>query len=1315
MFSIDDWERKFPSTILSRGKAYFRQGKVKGYKEEGQFITAKVLGSAVYQVKLGVLDTTVLPGCTCPYFQDHDYCKHVAAVLYYREDLKKNADKENSANPAASAAAGKAAANTAPGKTAGRTAAKTARNTAKKSATLPAPKPKKVPLTGLFNQTYDMSDIYYNIRSVLGDIKVWNTDLDKAEELAERSCIILRPEDVEQGHAYDFQDLQAKSTFWAYFTADETYREQVQKEEDRKHEEKIARMKKRYRWYYGEEKEPRYKRIRSRHRIPFGKDIVIAGNADHIPEIACGLCGGPDENDTSPEASLCIHVLAALRQLDEYLYRFNPGDATDFRGASLLESLKPAASSGEEAEAAEWDKSAVIQLEPRISLDGPSPELSFKIGAGKMYILKDMRELVKACAGEKQFTLGKNNILDFSKQTFAAGSEPFYQLIEEETSAFESMKQRLENSYYYTDLKMKADIRLEGARLDEVFDLLLSCSDRGIEVKTSGYGSKSDRLRVGEKKHTFTLTVTPEFRQDTFDGIRLQADFTSLLKGKRNYYVLDRKNLRLDRIETVRGNRNLSELVRLSGDIRHLNVIIGRKNLSRFFYRTLPELEKDPIFRVEIRDEEEIRKYLFPKPEFTFYLDAVDYAAECRATASYGDRKTELKPVSWQELPLPRWRNPDMESEALQAVEEYFPEFEPEVSVYRTDGSDDQMFELLENGVDHLLSLGEVHTTDAFRRLHVRRKPPVKIGVSIQGNLLDLKIETEDVSPEELQDLLAGYRRKKKYHRLKNGSFVSLTGNEGLEALENIIETMGMSPKDLTNGDMKLPLYRALYLNQMLESHDEIACDRQKSFRKLIRDFHSIKDSDYDVPERLQSIMRGYQITANKWLRTLSQAGFGGILADDMGLGKTLEVISVFAALKEEGALAGTASLIVCPASLVYNWQEEFRKFAPEISVTVLAGTAKVRETLLEQQWEHTEVFVTSYDLLKRDIKLYEEKEFLYEILDEAQYIKNPKSAAAKSVKIISSRERIALTGTPIENQLSDLWSIFDFLMPGFLYDYDRFRSELETPIVKNNDQEAGEKLKNMVSPFILRRLKGDVLKDLPEKLEEIRFAKFEKPQQKLYDAQVQHMKNFIATADDSEKIKILAEITKVRQICCDPELLFENYKGSSAKREAALELIQSAIDGGHKILLFSQFTSMLELLEEDLKKEKIPYYKITGATEKTERLRLVHDFNKDDTPLFLISLKAGGTGLNLTGADVVIHYDPWWNLAAQNQATDRAHRIGQKNKVNVYKLIAKGTIEEKIVELQEAKKDLADAVIGGEGPSLASMSREELLQLFGD
>ena len=364
------------------------------------------------------------------------------------------------------------------------------------------------------------------------------------------------------------------------------------------------------------------------------------------------------------------------------------------------------------------------------------------------------------------------------------------------------------------------------------------------------------------------------------------------------------------------------------------------------------------------------------------------------------------------------------------------------------------------------------------------------------------------------------------------------------------------------------------------------------------------------------------------------------------------------------------------------------------------------------------EILITSYDLLKRDAEVYQKFVFAIQVIDEAQYIKNPSTQAAKGVKKITAAFKLALTGTPIENRLSELWSIFDYLMPGFLYTYQKFREEIELPIAVNQDANKMERLQRMIRPFILRRLKGDVLKDLPEKIEENVFARLDGEQMQLYDAYATRMKEMLSQQNEKEfhkgRMQILSELTKLRQLCCDPGLLLEDYHGESAKTDMCMELIVNAVGAGHKILLFSQFTSMLDRLTERLKKEGIDYYLLTGSVNKEKRMQMVESFNNDDVPVFCISLKAGGTGLNLTSADIVIHYDPWWNVAVQNQATDRAHRIGQKHVVTVYKLVAEGTIEEKIIDIQERKKKLAEQVLEGEGMDSASFTKEEILELLG-
>lgn len=434
-----------------------------------------------------------------------------------------------------------------------------------------------------------------------------------------------------------------------------------------------------------------------------------------------------------------------------------------------------------------------------------------------------------------------------------------------------------------------------------------------------------------------------------------------------------------------------------------------------------------------------------------------------------------------------------------------------------------------------------------------------------------------------------------------------------------------------------------------------------------------------------------------------------------MGLGKTLQVIAFLLSEKIENA-DEKISLIVCPASLVYNWKNEIEKFAPELNAKIITGNANDRRELIADRAGY-DVMITSYDLLKRDIDEYENIDFFCQVIDEAQYIKNHTTQVSRAVKDICAGFKLALTGTPVENRLSELHSIFEYLMPGFLYSYKRFRNEIEVPVVQENDENVMKRLQKIIGPFVLRRLKKDVLKELPDKLEKCMYIQMDDEQQRLYDAHAKRLKMQLENSTDSEfisgKLQVLSELTKLRQICCNPLLLYDDYKGGAAKLEVCLDMINEAVENGHKILLFSQFTTMFAYIQEGLDKRGIKYYTLTGTTKKEKRIELVGRFNTDDVPVFCISLKAGGTGLNLTAADIVIHYDPWWNIAVENQATDRAHRIGQKNVVNVYKLITKGTIEENIIRLQDKKRELADNILGGESGMSGNFSREELIEIL--
>lgn len=625
---------------------------------------------------------------------------------------------------------------------------------------------------------------------------------------------------------------------------------------------------------------------------------------------------------------------------------------------------------------------------------------------------------------------------------------------------------------------------------------------------------------------------------------------------------------------------------------------------------------------------------------------------------------------------------------------------------------EDTLYRLCSEGLDRLMGNMEIFASERFKNFRIRPAARPVIGIKPESSLLQLEITEENYSAEELLELLNAYRSGVKYHRLKDGSFAEI--DSGISELAELTNSLNITDKTFLKERISIPAYRMLYLDNLAGDTEALRIKRNKQFRTRVEEYRHMADDaeNLHAPEHLDNIMRDYQKYGFRWLRTIANYKFGGVLADDMGLGKTLQAISLMADAKINSTEHRT-NLVVCPASLTINWESEIKKFAPELSAAVVNGTANERKAVISET-EKYDVIITSYSIISRDIAEYDGKHFYMQFIDEAQYIKNHSTQAAKAVKGIDSEVRYALTGTPVENSLAELWSIFDYIMPGYLFGYTSFKKSFETPIVKNKDSEAVVSLQKIVSPFILRRMKKEVLTELPEKTETILYSDMSTEQSKLYSANVLSIKNTLReSADEQEKLKILAMLTRLRQICCDPSIAFDDYEGGSGKLDLCCELVEECVNSGHKLLIFSQFTTMLDRIAERLNEMKISFFMLTGSTKPRERLNMVNKFNKDDTNVFLISLKAGGTGLNLTGADIVIHYDPWWNVSAENQASDRVYRIGQKRNVQIYKLITRGTIEEKICDLQKNKAELAELAVSGEG-NIMRMSTDDIMSILG-
>ncbi|MGM9534408.1 MAG: SNF2-related protein [Intestinibacter sp.] len=575
--------------------------------------------------------------------------------------------------------------------------------------------------------------------------------------------------------------------------------------------------------------------------------------------------------------------------------------------------------------------------------------------------------------------------------------------------------------------------------------------------------------------------------------------------------------------------------------------------------------------------------------------------------------------------------------------------------------------------------------------------PLVRFNISQSRNSnLGADLEIEGIDKSEYYKIFKSYKENYKYHLMPDGSYLDLRDND-LEKIFKLIDVLDLYV-DLEK--IKIPNNKSMFLESMLEDLDFVS--GKKYVDNVIKRYDKL-NKNMEIPKNLNATLRDYQVEGFEFFKTLANYGFGGILADEMGLGKTVQTLAFL--LSEQNK----KSMVVTPTALIYNWKSEFERFAPDIKVALIYGSREKRKKILENRQDY-DVILTTYGTYKNDIKEYENIEFDYLVIDEAQNIKNPSSETTKSIKKIKAKSKFALTGTPIENNLVELWSIFDFVMPGYLYTKSKFEK------IFVNDDKNIEALKNMIKPFILRRRKKDVIDELPDKIEQKFYVELDREHKKVYKAFVALLKKQILE-NNADNMTLFANLTKLRMLSISPEVVVKNYRGKNSKLEMLVKIIKSSKN--RKILVFSQFTKILELISNRLKKENISFSYLDGKTDAKRRLELVEDFNNDESKkVFLNSLKAGGTGLNLTSASMVIHFDPWFNPAVEDQASDRAHRIGQKNIVDVIKLVSKGTVEEKVVAINECKKELADDIINTNlenNESIKKLSREEIIDLFGN
>lgn len=927
------------------------------------------------------------------------------------------------------------------------------------------------------------------------------------------------------------------------------------------------------------------------------------------------------------------------------------------------------------------------EIKPVIQQTFEDVTLGFRIGSDKFYVIKDLKKFKQNMLDNETVEYGKSFTFTHSFARLNRQSRALASFI------LSHVSDEPDKMYYLASPQKQ--LNADGYLLDDFFAIY---TEDTILFDNKGVPHEYNVRRENPKISIRLINSTADSYK-----LKLDDDIAILGTGMLCYMVSEDNIYVCDKAFTSSAAALVELLCR-----RKSGVNISHNDIKTFYGTVIqPALEY-----ISLEAAVDIEQ-LAPVPlESKLYLDMPqDNVVTAELKFCYGDE------VHAAFQPALISRSPDLKGEvrAQRLLSRFFSDIDEVEGIARINGNEAELFTLIDRGIDTLSEHMTIYATDRFKTLKVRPQVKMSIGVRIESDLLHLDIDVEDFDINELVEIIASCREGNEYHKLADGSFVKLT-DTSVSELSEIADTLNLSDKDLLEKSVIMPRYRMLYLDSVLKQNKQIRFERDKAFRKTVRELKSVTDSDLVIPRSLEHTLRGYQVTGYRWMKTISAYGFGGILADDMGLGKTLETIAFLLSEKEDNG--SCKALVVCPSSLVLNWENEFKRWAPSLTTAVVMGNAAEREEIIAAG--NPDVFITSYDLLKRDILHYDGISFRFEIIDEAQYIKNHTTQNSKAVKVVKSDIRFALTGTPVENNLAELWSVFDYLMPGYLYNYNKFRDKFEIPVIRENDEKALESLRRLALPFILRRMKKDVLKELPEKTETVLYAAFDEEQRRLYDATAMQMRSDIRkrmaeNGEENNRFEILAMLTKLRQICCAPTLAVKKKQEiiPSAKLEMCMELTQNCVESGHRVLIFSQFTSMLDIIAENLEEMGIAYYTITGKTKSKERIHLVNSFNRNDTPVFLISLRAGGTGLNLTGADVVIHFDPWWNMSAQNQATDRAYRIGQLNRVQVYKLIAKDTIEEKIVELQGEKNRLAESVIKDGDGGIMRMSPAELLEML--
>ena len=911
-----------------------------------------------------------------------------------------------------------------------------------------------------------------------------------------------------------------------------------------------------------------------------------------------------------------------------------------------------------------------LTLEPSLFIEADGISMGLRMGEGRLYVVRHLPSFLRALSRDERIQIAPGLSLTPGFPAFSPQDGAFLHILLAYMQSLEQANMQL-SPQQARKLHLPQEVAL--AILEKLSDMRFRLSAQG-------------RTRIQQGIQTTALPAV-FYVSGGARGIKIKADVEpgcqAALPGGR--YLMLAGQL----VKVQEEDARLTALLMRSDDRRFT---FPRNQLSRVTGELLPTLMR----RHAVVLEEALERKMIRLPlKARIYLDKVGDDIAAKVNFIYGD--TVLNPFSLdKEEPALLLHDAMGERRVLEAMGDAG--FRVRKGYVYVAG-EESVYQFLTQGVQALSQQAELFLSADFKRMSPRT-PSLRAALSGVNGRLELKLYDDETPIEELAAILSAIRSRKQYFRYKDGSFISLNNTEAWQSLAQA--ALEAAHEDSALCDLKP--YRAAYLQALMQSNT-LPVDIDQAAQQMA--------SPPILP--LESPVTGlhpYQQRGFEWLIQLRQLGMGGILADEMGLGKTVQTI---AAIRHsvEREQERRPSIIVMPTSLLYNWQSEFKRFAPDVKVRIVAGGRSKRQLLLEDfmKPDAPDVLLTSYPLIRQDIDLLREIPFRYAVLDEAQFIKNTLSLSARAVKRLQAQTRLALSGTPMENNVAELFSLFDFVLPGYLPKAREFLRRYDGG--RNADD-----LMARIRPFLMRRLKKDVMSQLPPKIESLIPVTMPSDQRKVYNAVLAQKRLRLEGLMEHSQLsfgraQVLQALMELRQICCHPSLVLPHYTGESGKLTLLMDILPEALADGHRVLIFSQFTQMLKILRRSLNQEGIQTLYLDGDTKPEERQELTERFNSGGVPVFLISLKAGGTGLNLTGADTVIHFDPWWNPSSEDQAADRAHRLGQEKPVQVLRLVMQGSVEEQVLQMSRSKRRLFEKLITPGEVMPQKLSQNDILRLF--